>query len=61
MAQMVKNLSALQETQVCSLGGEDPLEKEMATQSSIHSGEFYGQRSLVGYSTWAPEESDMTE
>ena len=35
MAQMVKNLSALQETQVCSLGGEDPLEKEMATQSSI--------------------------
>ena len=28
---MVKNLPALQETQVRSLGGEDPLEKEMAT------------------------------
>ena len=35
MAQMVKNLPAMQETQVQSLGGEDPLEKEMATHSSI--------------------------
>ena len=32
---MVKNLPAMQETQVQSLGGEDPLEKEMATHSSI--------------------------
>ena len=32
---MVKNLSAMQETQVLSLGQEDPLEKEMATHSSI--------------------------
>ena len=32
----VKNLSAVQETWVQSLGGEDPLEKEMATPSSIH-------------------------
>ena len=32
---MVKNLSALQETQVRFLGQEDPLEKEMATHSSI--------------------------
>ena len=32
---MVKNLSAIQETQVQSLGGEDPLEEEMATHSSI--------------------------
>ena len=32
---MVKNLSAMQETQVQSLGWEDPLEKEMATHSSI--------------------------
>ena len=32
---MVKNLSAMKETQVQSLGWEDPLEKEMATQSSI--------------------------
>ena len=32
---MVKNLPAIQETQVQSLGREDPLEKEMATHSSI--------------------------
>ena len=35
MAQMVKNLPAKQETQVQSLGLEDPLEKEMATHSII--------------------------
>ena len=35
MAQMVKNLLAMQETQAQSLGWEDPLEKEMATHSSI--------------------------
>ena len=32
---MVKNLTAVQETRVPSLGQEDPLEKEMATHSSI--------------------------
>ena len=32
---MVKNLSIMQETQIQSLGGEDFLEKEMATHSSI--------------------------
>ena len=35
MAQMVKNLAAMQETWVLSLGQEDPLEKGMATNSSI--------------------------
>ena len=35
MAQVVKKPSAMQETQVPSLGGEDPLEKGMATHSSI--------------------------
>ena len=35
VAQMVKNLSAMQETQVPSLGRDDPLEKGMATHSSI--------------------------
>ena len=34
VAQMVKHLSAMQETQVRSLGWEDPLEKEMAVHSS---------------------------
>ena len=35
VAQMVKRLSAMQETRVRSLGWEDPLEKEMAADSSI--------------------------
>ena len=38
----------MQDTWVQSLGQEDPLEKEMATPSSIL-GESHGQRSLVGY------------
>ena len=35
VTQMVKNLPAVQETQVQSLGREDPLEKGMATHSSV--------------------------
>ena len=35
MAQLVKNLPAMQETWVQSLGQEDPLEKRMATRSSV--------------------------
>ena len=35
MAQIVKNLSAMQETRVLSRGWEDPLEKGMASHSSI--------------------------
>ena len=35
IAQLVKNLPAMQETWVQSLGWEDPLEKEMAAHSSI--------------------------
>ena len=35
VAQMVRNLPAIQETWVRSLGGEDPLEKEMAPHSTI--------------------------
>ena len=35
VAQMVKNLPVMQKTQVRSLGWEDPLEKGMATQSSM--------------------------
>ena len=59
---MVKNLPAMQESQVWSLDWEDPLEKGMATHSSIFlPGEFLGQRRLVGYSPWGPKEWDMTE
>ena len=39
---MVKNLPAMQETWVRSLGPEDPLEKEMAAHSSILPGKFHG-------------------
>ena len=35
MTQMVKNLPAIQETQLCSLDQEDPLDKGMITHSSI--------------------------
>ena len=37
---MVKNVLAMQETRVQSLGQEDPLEKEMATYSSILAGKI---------------------
>ena len=53
MAQQVKNLPAMQETQetqVRSLGWEDPLEEEMATHSSIPPEKSHGQIILVGYS-----------
>ena len=40
LAQMVRHLPAMQETGVRSLGQEDPLEKEMATHSSILASEI---------------------
>ena len=49
------------ETQVRSLGWEDPLEKEMAIHSSTIAWKSHGQRSLVGYSPWVRKESDTTE
>ena len=52
---MVKNLPAMQETMVPSLGWKDPLEKGMATFCGIVAREFHGQRSLVGYSLWGCE------
>ena len=60
VAQMVKNLP-VKETWTRSLGQEHPLEKGMATHSSILPGEFHGQRSLAGYSLWDCQESDTTE
>ena len=50
----------MQETQVQTLGWEDPLEKEMATHYSILAWEIHGQRRLAGYSPWGLKESDMT-
>ena len=52
----------MQKTQLQSLDQEDPLEKGMATHSSILAmEEFHGQRILAGYSPRGHEESDMTE
>ena len=50
---MVKDLPGEQEMQVRFLGWEDPLEKEMATHSSIVAWKIHGQKSLVGYSPWS--------
>jgi hypothetical protein len=47
VGQMVKNLPAVQETQVQSQGQEDLLEKGMATDSSILALKIHGQRSLA--------------
>ena len=49
-AQMVKNLPAMQETRVRSLGREDPLEKGTATHSSILAWRIPWTRSLAGCS-----------
>ena len=48
LAQMVKTLPTIQETQVQSLSQEDPLEKGMATHSSILAWRIHGRKSLVG-------------
>ena len=57
---MVKNPPAKQEMQVQSLGGEDSLEKKIATSPVLLPGKSHGQRNLVGYSSWGCKESDMT-
>ena len=56
ITQLVKNLPAMWETQIRSLGGEDPLEKGKATTPVFWPGEFHGL-----YSPWGHKESDMTE
>ena len=58
---MVKNLPAMQETQVQSLDREDPLEKGMVPTPVFLPGESHGQRSLAGYSPWGRTESDMSK
>ena len=63
VVQMVKYLPAMWETQVRSLGWEDPLEKEMETHSSTLALEIpwtFHWRNLVGYSPWGHKESDTT-
>ena len=56
VAQMVKNLPAMQETSVQSLGQEDPLEKGMATHSSI-----LAWRILMDRGAWWANVHEVTE
>ena len=61
MALTVKNLPAMQEMGVRSLGQEDPLEKGMATHSRILDGKSHEQRSLADCTPWGPKELNMTK
>ena len=61
VAQTVKHLPAVRETQVQSLGQEDPLEKEMATHSSILGLENPMDREAWGGLQSMGSQSDMTE
>ena len=56
VAQLVKNLPAMRETWVRSLGWEDPLEKGTLSTPVFWPGEFHGL-----YSPWGHTESDTTE
>ena len=59
---LVKNLPAIQETWVHSLGREDPLEKEMATHSSVLAWEIPMDRGAWwGYGPRRHKESDTTQ
>ena len=61
VAQLVKNLPAMQETWVQSLGWEDPLEKGMATHSSILAWRIPWTEELADYTPWSCKDSDVTE
>ena len=61
VAQLVKNLPAMQETPVRFLDLEDPLEESMATHSKILAWRIHLERSLMGYSLPHVAESDTTE
>ena len=60
IAQSVKNLPAVQETQVQFLGREDPLEKGMVTQSSIFAWEISQTEEPVGLQSMGSQELDVT-
>ena len=60
IAQSVKNLLAVQETRVRSLGGEDPLEKEMATLSSILAWRIPWTEEPGGLQSMGSQELDTT-
>ena len=61
VAQLVKNLPAMQETWVQSLGWEDPWRREWLPTPVFLPAEFHGQRSLECGSSWGRKKSDTTE
>ena len=60
MVQTVNNLTAMQETQVRSLGRKDPLEKEMATHASILAWRIPRTEEPGRLQSMQSQESDMT-
>ena len=61
VAQLVKNQSTIQETQVQSPGREDPLEKKMATHSSFLAWRIPWTEEPCGLQSMGSGESDMAE
>ena len=61
MVQSAKNPATMQETWVPSLGQDDPLEKEMATHSSILAWEILWTEEPGGLQSTGSQESDITQ
>ena len=61
VSQTVKNLPAMREAQVLSLGQEDHWRREWQPTPVYLPGEFHGQRSLADYSPWDHGKSEMTK
>ena len=61
VAQLIKNLPAVQEARVRFLGWDDPLEKEMATHCSILAWKISWTEEPGGLQSWGHKESGTTE
>ena len=61
VAQRLKHLPGMRETQVQSLGWEDPWRRKWQPTPVLLPRESHGGRSLVGYSPWGRKDSDTTE
>ena len=61
VAQTVKRLPTMQETQVRFLGREDPRRRKWQSTPALLPGKSHQWRSLTGHSPWGHEESDTTE
>ena len=58
---VVKNLPAVQETQIPFLGQKIPWKRKWQPTPVLLPGKSHGQRSLAGYSPWGRKELEMTE